>query len=267
VLTANDPFPALHAALEEVRGDAGYFWDNARRAAVDRFVIQMTMEGAGFFEDAAGRREVPAGHAMLFVHGEESRYGFPAGASGSYRLRFIGFAPGFLRGLFEHLRQSFGAVLRMPVRSPSEILFTELFERFHERSFVDRFQQAQLLSALLLELYRGQVSVQREEDPIEYGRHLLRDHYRSPVNLKTLADLCGVSREHFSREFRRRFQTSPSKLLRQLRLSQACSMLQGTDMPVEEVALACGFTSSHSFGRVFRQYYRLQPSVYRSRSR
>jgi AraC-like DNA-binding protein len=267
VFTATDPFPALHAALEEVRGDAGYFWDNSRREAVDRFVIQMTVTGAGFYEDAAGRREVPAGHAMLFAHGEDSRYGFPAGASEPYRLRFLGFAPGFLRGLLDHLRQSFGSVVRIPARSPAEVLFTELFERFHERSFVDRLQQAQLLSALLLELYRSQVSVQREEDPIEYGVHLLRDHYRSPVNLKTLADRCGVSREHFSREFRRRFRTSPSKLLRQLRLTQACSMLQGTDMPVEEVALACGFTSSHSFGRVFRQHYRLQPSVYRSRSR
>lgn len=265
MLTATDPFPALHAALEEERGDPGYFWDNATREAVDRFVIQVTLSGVGFFEDAAGRREVPVGHAMLFTHGEASRYGFPPGAGEPYRLRFIGFAPGFLRGLFDHLRQSFGAVVRLPARSAAATLFTELFERFRDRSFVDRFQQAQLLSALLLELYRGQVSMQLEEDPIEYGLHLLQDHFRSPINLKTLAGRCGVSREHFSREFRKRFHTSPAKLLRQLRLTQACSMLRGTEMPVEDVALACGFTSSHSFGRAFRQRYRMQPSLYRNR--
>lgn len=260
MINAGDPFPKIHAALEEVHASASYRWDNALRTQRHLLVVQYTIAGEGFYEDSAGRIAVPAGHAMLFKHGEASCYGFSPQAPEAYRLRFLAFTVGDLQVAFDHTRNVFGSVVRMPSSSQAAIVFDELFERFHDRKFVDHLQQSELLHRMLIEIFREQVSRKRETDPIQYGFFLLRDHFRSPVNLKTLAARCGVSREHFIREFSRRFGESPGNLLRRLRLEHARSMLRASETPVEQVALSSGFASSHSFGRAFHQHFGYPPT-------
>jgi len=96
-------------------------------------------------------------------------------------------------------------------------------------------------------------------DPIEFGYHYLRNHFRSPVNLKIVAAKCGISREHFIRQFSARFAEAPGAMLRRLRLEHADAMLSGTELTVEDVALASGFTNPNSFGRAYRLRFGRSP--------
>ena len=116
-----------------------------------------------------------------------------------------------------------------------------------------------MLHHLLVALYREQVAATQTNDPVEYGRHYLRDHFRSPINLKSVAQKCGVSREHFIRAFGKRYGEPPGELLRRLRLEQAHRMLRSTPIPVQDVAVTCGFADANTFCRAFRQKYGLTP--------
>ena len=225
--------------------------------------MQQTVAGAGFFEDAAGCRPVPTGFAMLFTHDEESSYGYPPEATETYRLRYVAFRLAGLRAWFERLRAEFGSVLRMPVTGEASALFSELIRRFRKREFRDRFQETELLHQLLVALYREQVAATQTHDPIEFGYHHLRDNFRSPLNLKEVAERCGVSREHFIRSFGKRYGEPPGELLRRLRLEQAHRMLRATQMPVQEVALASGFADANSFCRAYRLKYGATPGTSR----
>ncbi len=252
-------FPSLIGTAQEVRTTPAYHWVNRERADSAQMVIQRTISGNGWFQDTNGSHAVPAGHAMLFKHDDGSTYGYPADAHEPYCLRYVTAEAGSLDPVFKRLRQDFGPVVRMPDDSEATSLHNELHERFTHRSFRDRLHEAELLHSLLISIYREQVQGTRTSDPIEFGHHYLRSHFRSPINLKLVADKCGVSREHFIRQFTGRYHESPGALLRRLRLEQARAMLGSTDTDVESIALASGYASANTFCRAFRQKFGHSP--------
>lgn len=257
---AFETFGKMMCAAEEVHTSPNYRWDNSRRSGENYLIVQYTLEGAAFFQDQRGTRAVPPGHAMLFHHREPTSYGYPADATAPYRLRFVAFSPASsLVPIFQQLRTDFDSVVAMPLKSPAESLFRELFTRFGERTFDDRFHESELAYRLLTALYREQVRDTHTTDPIEYGYHFLRNHFRRPVNLKIVAEKCGISREHFIRQFRSRYGEPPGLMLRRLRLEHARAMLSATSLSVEDVALASGFTSPNSLGRAYRLRYGHSP--------
>lgn len=256
---AGPVFPTIISSAEEVRATAAYRWDNRGRGLPSQIAIQRTVSGAAWFRDAGGTRLVAPGEAMLFCHDEPSAYGFPEDVREPYRLRFVTFEAGILLPVFHKLRHDFGPVVRVPDTAEAAVLLDELHDRFNRRSFRDRLHEAELLHALLVAIYREQVQDTRASDPIEFGHHYLRSHFRSPINLKLVAEKCDVSREHFIREFTRRYRESPGALLRRLRLEHARAMLAATDTDVESIALASGYASANTFCRAYRQKFGRSP--------
>lgn len=102
------------------------------------------------------------------------------------------------------------------------------------------------------------------------ARHLLRakDHadarYAEPLSVDDLADAAGLSRAHFSREFRRAFGESPHAYLLTRRLERAAALLRTTDRSVAEICLAVGLRSIGSFTTSFKRTYGVTPTAYRA---
>ncbi len=262
-MASSFPFPAIQVGADETYTDPSYYFENTERNAPTALVIQRTLAGEAFYREGHHTQTVPEGHAMVFTHSEDSSYGYPEGASVPYRLRFLAFDGTGLDKLFTQLRYDFGSVIRMPDDCEATVLFNEASARYHERTFRDRLHQSELLYRLLVALYREQVHGTRTSDPIEFGFHLLQNHYRSPINLKEISAKCGISREHFIRRFSARYGESPGAMLRRLRLEHARTMLVGTRLSVEDVALASGFTSSNTFCRAYRIKHGVSPGANR----
>ncbi len=260
-----DPFTVVHVGAEEEYDSPDYRFDNAHREGQFALVIQRTVAGTAYFRDAAGTVPVGPGHAMLFTHAEPTGYGYPPDSRETYRLRFLAFSPNGAQDLFARIRADFGSVVRMPDESEATALFDEAIERFRKRQFRDRLHESELVCRMLTALYREQVQGTRTSDPIEFGHHYLRNHFRSPINLKGVAQKCGISREHFIREFSARYRESPGLMLRRLRLEHARTLLAGTELSVQDVALASGFAGSNAFCRAFRTRFGRSPG--RSRRR
>ena len=260
-----DPFAFLHWGAEGTHANESYLWDNHHRGSADEAVIQQTLSGAAFFQNPSGRRLVTPGHAMLFTHDEPSCYGYPPGETAPYRLRFLSFKLAGLRPWFERLRTEFGPIVLMAEQGEAAALMEEIMRRYRRRAFRDRFQETELLHQLLIALHREQVTATQTLDPVEYGRHYLQDHFRSPLNLKLVAEKCGVSREHFIRAFTRRYGEPPGALLRRLRMEHARRMLLATQLPLQEVALACGFADANTLCRANRLRYGTTPGAARAR--
>jgi AraC-like DNA-binding protein len=102
------------------------------------------------------------------------------------------------------------------------------------------------------------------------ARHLLRAkdladaRYFEPLGVEDLARAAGLSRAHFSREFRRAFGESPHAYLLTRRLERAAALLRTTDNPVAEVCLAVGLQGIGSFTTSFKRAYGLSPTAYRA---
>jgi AraC-like DNA-binding protein len=102
-------------------------------------------------------------------------------------------------------------------------------------------------------------------------RHLLRARdladarYFEPLGVDDLARAAGLSRAHFSREFRRAFGESPHAYLLTRRLERAASLLRMTDRSVAEICFLVGLRSVGSFTSSFMRTYGMSPTEYRNR--
>jgi AraC-like DNA-binding protein len=102
------------------------------------------------------------------------------------------------------------------------------------------------------------------------ARHLLRAkdladaRYFEPLDVDDLARAAGLSRAHFSREFRREFGESPHAYLLTRRLERAAALLRTTDRSVADICLSVGLKSIGSFTTSFTRTYGLSPTAYRA---
>ena len=102
------------------------------------------------------------------------------------------------------------------------------------------------------------------------ARHLLRARdlvdarYFEPIGVDDLARAAGLSRFHFSREFRKAFGESPHAYLLTRRLERAAALLRGTDRRVAEICFAVGLRSVGSFTTSFTRTFGLSPTAYRA---
>src|SRR5262249_51959137 len=102
------------------------------------------------------------------------------------------------------------------------------------------------------------------------ARHLLRAkdladaRYFEPLAVDDLARAAGLSRAHFSREFRRAFGESPHAYLLTRRLERAAALLRSTDRPIVQVCFAVGLQSVGSFTTSFTRAYGMTPTAYRA---
>jgi AraC-like DNA-binding protein len=102
------------------------------------------------------------------------------------------------------------------------------------------------------------------------ARHLLRARdladarYFEPLGVDDLARAAGLSRFHFSREFRRAFGESPHGYLLTRRLERAAALLRSTDRKVADICFSVGLRSVGSFTTSFTRTYGMSPTAYRA---
>jgi AraC family transcriptional regulator len=86
------------------------------------------------------------------------------------------------------------------------------------------------------------------------------------VALIDLAQLVGISKDHFIRSFRSATQRTPYAYLVERRLARAVDALRHGALSVERIARHAGFKSAPGFSNVFKKHYGMSPSQFRARS-
>ena len=102
------------------------------------------------------------------------------------------------------------------------------------------------------------------------ARHLLRAkdlvdaRYFEDLGVEDLARVAGLSRAHFSREFRSAFGESPHAYLLTRRLERAAALLRTTDRSVADICMSVGLQSVGSFTTSFTRTFGRSPTAYRA---
>ena len=95
------------------------------------------------------------------------------------------------------------------------------------------------------------------------ARDLADARYAEEIGVEDMARAAGLSRAHFSREFKRAFGESPHAYLLTRRLERAAALLRTTDRSVSDVCFSVGLRSLGSFTTSFTRTYGLSPAAYR----
>jgi AraC family carnitine catabolism transcriptional activator len=83
---------------------------------------------------------------------------------------------------------------------------------------------------------------------------LMEKNLEEPLDAGRMARAAGLSQRQLERLFRQHLKTTPQRYYLDLRLQRARALLQYSEMPVVEVAVACGFGSAAHFSRSYRAW-------------
>lgn len=93
--------------------------------------------------------------------------------------------------------------------------------------------------------------------------HILMQHIDRDVPMTELADSCGLSVGHFSRAFRTSFGLPPHRWLLRERVRRAADLMSSTELPIDQIAVTCGFVDQSHLSRVFRRVMDMPPAAWR----
>ena len=130
------------------------------------------------------------------------------------------------------------------------------------------------LSGALLELIGNSDSISRmahesalSADVIHQAKLMLEDLAAPEVFPEGVARMLNVPYDQFRRAFKVSTGLSPHQYRLQSLLRQAKELLEGTDMPIKNVAVMVHFADQHYFSKAFKQKVGVTPSEWRAHSR
>ncbi|WP_094550662.1 helix-turn-helix transcriptional regulator [Petroclostridium xylanilyticum] len=94
---------------------------------------------------------------------------------------------------------------------------------------------------------------------VEYAQKNIQDK----INLQKLAELAGLSPNHFHKIFSETMGITPNNFITKLRLDKAKELLVKTNQPISEVALECGFENIPYFSFLFKKHLNISPGEFR----
>lgn len=106
-----------------------------------------------------------------------------------------------------------------------------------------------------------------ESDRIRIALTFAREHLSEPLPIERLADAARLSVRQFGRAFRRETGETPAKAVERLRVEAARMRLQEGSEPIEQIALAVGFTDPERMRRAFVKLHGHPPQSIRRTSR
>ncbi|MDB5605392.1 MAG: AraC family transcriptional regulator, partial [Bradyrhizobium sp.] len=106
-----------------------------------------------------------------------------------------------------------------------------------------------------------------ESDRIRIALNFAREHLAEALPVERLADAARLSLRQFGRAFRRETGETPAKAVERLRVEAARLRLQDGSEPIEQIALAVGFTDPERMRRAFVKLHGHPPQSIRRESR
>lgn len=95
----------------------------------------------------------------------------------------------------------------------------------------------------------------------------MEDHLEEVAPMPAIAAHAGIGQRRLERLFRRFIGRTPARYYSDIRLDRARGLATQTDLPLREIALACGFASPEHFSRAYRNRFGAPPRADRQAGR
>lgn len=143
-------------------------------------------------------------------------------------------------------------------------LFLEAGKLLQDRTPHAWRQTVAVIAAILAKAGGGNDDTSGEGKLVRRFIELCRKHTDDGgVNVNVIADMLNIDRSTLRRSVKRQLRTTPGTYLREMRIQQALTLLQTTDLSVAEIAEASGFINLSHFCRSIREVTGKPPGAYR----
>ena len=91
----------------------------------------------------------------------------------------------------------------------------------------------------------------------------IQSNYCNPIKVTDVAEYVCINRSYLYTLFQNSIGMSPQQFLTTFRITKATELLQLTALPIESIALSCGYRDPLVFAKAFRQMKKMSPTSYR----
>ena len=125
-----------------------------------------------------------------------------------------------------------------------------------------------LVASIIVETARHTSGIHQRStvDAVTLATQHMEARFTAPLPMNEVAQKAGCSRAHLFLVFKRETGMSPNDWLQRRRVKAATDLLRATDRKLEDIAIACGFTSAPYFCHVFRKYTGTTPGGHRQKA-
>lgn len=95
----------------------------------------------------------------------------------------------------------------------------------------------------------------------------MKDNIEENITLDMLGEISGYSPIHIRRLFCRDTMLTPHEYMERLRMGRARDLLLDTELPVNQIASACGYSSESHFQMLFKKLNGCTPGAYRKKAK
>lgn len=145
-----------------------------------------------------------------------------------------------------------------------------LFNDIQGKNYLLRYRTAEEFRERLKEVIHNCLGTRNQiedEDVITAVRQYIRENYLSDLNASETARRFYLSASYLSTLFKEKTGMNMGAYIEGLRMEKAKELLQGTQWPVTEVAIRCGYSDSGYFTKVFKKYTGTTPRQFREQEK
>lgn len=163
--------------------------------------------------------------------------------------------------LFNSTSDSFKLRLSGLLFSDVHTLLSRMYRMFVDKKAVDRqVELRSLFSMLLILLVQAWTPPSTPRSPaLTAALELMDNCFNQKLTLDQLARLSCMSPNVFLRRFRTETGKSPRQYLIDLRLCHARSLLNDSDLSIDQIALSCGFYDANYLVKMYKRRYKITP--------
>lgn len=230
------------------------------------FLIHYILSGKGKF--LIGGKEYPleAGYGFLITPDELAFY--QADEEEPWTYVWVGFSGAQAAEYIENI----GLSVRQPVfkSDASEELYRIVKDMMEHNTFGlsnDLRRNGQLGVFLSVIAEGSRVEKTNEADRaniyVRKAVSFIQSNYCNPIKVTDVAEYVCINRSYLYTLFQNSMGMSPQQFLTTFRITKATELLQLTTLPIESIALSCGYRDPLVFAKAFRQMKKMSPSGYR----
>lgn len=230
------------------------------------YLIHFVLSGKGKF--SIGEKEYPLEQGYGFLIPPEELVFYQADQEEPWTYIWVGFS-----GLkASELVKSMGLSILNPVfrSEKGEELYLAIKDMMEHNTFgiandLRRKGQLQMFLSLIAEDISVEESGEnsKADNYVRRAVEFIQGNYCNPIKITDVADYVCINRSYLYTLFHNATGMSPQQFLTTFRITKATELLQLTSLPVESIALSCGYTDPLVFSKAFRQMKNMSPSAYR----
>jgi len=230
------------------------------------YLIHYVLSGRGIFKKNGKEYVLEEGYGFMISPGELSFY--QADEQEPWTYIWVGFGGSKAQEYVDCL----GISDKNPVflSESTEELYRIVRDMMEHNTFgvLNELRRNGLLHIFLSIVAKSSPVTERDESDkgnpyVNRAVEFIQRNYCNPIKVTDVADYVCINRSYLYTLFESTLGMSPQQFLANYRLTKAAEMLMLPKLPVESIALSCGYSDPLVFAKAFKLMKGMSPSAYR----